>query len=525
MTVVVALPARHHVDAPAATARHDVHARQTTQPVAAQPVPVLMYHHIRVPLSGNAVEVTLTVEPARFAEQMALLRSSGWHTVSLAEVMAARNGGPLPPHPVVLTFDDGDTDFATRAEPIMRAVGFTGTAYVPSGMVGAPDHMSLDVLRAVAARGTVIAGHTVSHVNLRTVPRAMAERELRDSRASLQQWTGQPVDDFAYPYGSFNAATEALVAAAGYRNAAGICCGPVTAASDIYALPRVRVAGGDSLSSFAGSLGIGLPPPTDGAWWSRLNRVAALAMRGGEVGIAASPAGNGYGVVRWDGRINHFGDYPSLGSPEQASLAQPVVGATATQGPGYLLAAADGGVFSYGGAHFHGSMAGVRLNQPVVGIAAHPDDGYWLAAADGGVFSFGTGRFHGSAGDRRLNQPVIGMAATPDGGGYWLAASDGGVFSFGTAQFHGSAGAKRLNQPVVGMAATPDGGGYWLVAADGGVFCFGTAQFHGSTGDRQLNQPVVGMAATPDGGGYWLLAADGGVFNFGNAAFLGSAAA
>jgi peptidoglycan/xylan/chitin deacetylase (PgdA/CDA1 family) len=497
-----------------------------SRPVAVQAVPVLNYHHVRVPPRGsNATEVALTVMPDAFAEELALLKTSGWHTVSLGDVMAARSGGALPPNPIVLTFDDSYLDFATVAEPMLRAVGYTSTNYVITGMTGAPDHMPLSLVQAVARRGTVIGGHTVSHPNLTALPAPVMDYELQHSRADLQQWTGQSVSDFAYPYGANNAATQAAAARAGYSTAVATCCGPVTGGSNPYALPRIHVSGGESLGAFASSLGIGLPPPSQAAWWSRLHAVTGHALRGGGVAFAPAPDGHGYGVVRWDGHVDAFGSFARSGSPESMVLSQPMVAAAATRGAGYWMGGGDGGIFNYGDAGFFGSAGALRLNRPVVGMAATPSgQGYWLVASDGGVFSYGDAHFFGSTGAMRLNQPVVGMAATPSGQGYWLVASDGGIFSFGDAVFRGSTGAMRLNQPVVGMATTPSGQGYWLAASDGGIFSFGDAVFRGSTGAVALVRPIVGMAPTPLGAGYWLAASDGGVFTFGDAEFHGSAA-
>jgi hypothetical protein len=245
----------------------------------------------------------------------------------------------------------------------------------------------------------------------------------------------------------------------------------------------------------------------------------------------------GYTIDLWAAAdVVPFGNAPNFGSSGDYGLgdfntwpAAPLVGMAATPaGDGYWEVGADGGVYTYhqnGNTAFFGSMGGTHLNQPVVGMTSSATGkGYWLVAADGGIFAFGDAGFLGSTGGMRLNQPIVGMARTPTGKGYWLVAADGGIFTFGDAHFHGSTGAIHLNRPIVGMAATPTGNGYWLVAADGGIFSFGDAIFHGSTGAIHLNQPIVGMAATPTGNGYWLVAADGGVFTFGDAAFLGSLA-
>ena len=225
--------------------------------------------------------------------------------------------------------------------------------------------------------------------------------------------------------------------------------------------------------------------------------------------LAFPPASNqGIVLAARDGGVFAYGTAAFAGSMGGRSLNAPVVGIAETPaGDGYWEVASDGGVFNFGDAAFYGSMGGRHLNAPVVGIAATPDGrGYWLVAADGGIFNFGDAAFSGSMGGQHLNAPVVGMAAS-DGGGYWLVASDGGVFNYGSAGFFGSAGGLRLNAPVDGIAATPDGGGYWLVGSDGGVFNYGNAGFDGSVPGQGIvgQPPVVGIAARPPaaGTGWW----------------------
>jgi hypothetical protein len=242
------------------------------------------------------------------------------------------------------------------------------------------------------------------------------------------------------------------------------------------------------------------------------------------VGMASTPAGNGYWLAKADGTVSAFGSTVSYGDLSGETHTAPTVGIVATpDGKGYWLVASNGGVFTFGDAGFYGSMGGTHLNRPVVGMAATPDGkGYWLVASDGGIFSFGDAPFYGSTGAIHLNQPIVGIAADPATGGYWMVASDGGIFSF-HAPFLGSMGGTKLNKPVVGMAVDPSTDGYWLVASDGGIFSFG-APFYGSTGAIVLNKPIVGMEAASSGGGYRFVASDGGIFDFGSSQFYGSGA-
>ena len=259
-----------------------------------------------------------------------------------------------------------------------------------------------------------------------------------------------------------------------------------------------------------------------GTTWTTVPSPNVRVLLAPVVGMAATPAGDGYWVADSAGDVTTHGAAVNYGSMGGQPLNAPVTHIVSTSdGKGYWLVAADGGTFSFGDAQFYGSMGGRKLNAPVVDMAPTPSGhGYWLVASDGGVFAFGDAAFRGSMGGRHLNKPMVGMSTDSTTGGYWLVASDGGIFSFG-APFFGSTGAMALNQPVLSMASANDGGGYWFAASDGGVFAFGDAAFHGSMGGQRLNGPVVGMAADHATGGYWLVASDAGIFSF-DAPFFGA---
>ena len=249
----------------------------------------------------------------------------------------------------------------------------------------------------------------------------------------------------------------------------------------------------------------------------------------GSLSVAVAPAGStpatggpvgttglGYWEPQSDGRVVAVGD--AAGSATSVRSKGGIVGIAAVPGgQGYWLAGAGGGVFPFGSAHAFGSLAGVRLHRPIVGIAATPSGrGYWLVASDGGVFSFGDAHFYGSTGSLPLHRPIVGIAATASGRGYWLVASDGGIFTFGDARFYGSDGATRLAAPVAAMAATHEGRGYWLVGQDGTVHRFGDAVAYGSARNR-LATPVVGITPSPTGLGYLVVSRFGAVAAFGDA--------
>ena len=68
-------------------------------------------------------------------------------------VVAIRNHATSPSRPVVLTFDDGYSDFYTAALPVMASHGFTATDFVITGRMGLPGFMTPS--QVVAADGVM----------------------------------------------------------------------------------------------------------------------------------------------------------------------------------------------------------------------------------------------------------------------------------------------------------------------------------------------------------------------------------
>lgn len=225
-------------------------------------VPVLMYHYIRInPVPTDRVGWNLSVTPENFAAQMDLIDSQRMHPITLAKLdEALTRGAALPPRPVVLTFDDGYSDFATVAAPILARHGFVATAFVVSGFIGRPNYMSADQIRSVRAMGMVIGAHTVHHVALAHVASGVAVAEIVSSRQQLEALLRTPVLDFAYPYGDVSPAIELMVADAGFRDAVTTQRGTRHDPGRPFAISRLHVGGDTGLGGFARSLGITAPP-------------------------------------------------------------------------------------------------------------------------------------------------------------------------------------------------------------------------------------------------------------------------
>lgn len=93
--------------------------------------------------------------------------------------------------------------------------------------------------------GMVIGSHTMTHPNLPNAGLADAEREIRESKATLETHIEAPVTMFSYPNGGaeryLTAAVVQLVRDAGYDAATTSRNAFAGAASNLFALERVQV--------------------------------------------------------------------------------------------------------------------------------------------------------------------------------------------------------------------------------------------------------------------------------------------
>ncbi len=131
-------------------------------------------------------------------------------------------GTPLPPHPVILSFDDGWSDQFTYAFPILQKYDYPATFFVFTNAIGRKGFLTWANLRTLVASGMSIGDHTRSHPFLTNITSTSTLwDEIDESKKLLEKELGVPVGEFAYPFGRYNPAIMSLVREAGYRSARG----------------------------------------------------------------------------------------------------------------------------------------------------------------------------------------------------------------------------------------------------------------------------------------------------------------
>jgi peptidoglycan/xylan/chitin deacetylase (PgdA/CDA1 family) len=141
-----------------------------------------------------------------------------------ASTVAARPGHVQRSQPVTtvtLTFDDAYEDQWRYGVPLLRSHHMTATFYVITSDSDGPYPccMSWPQLRTLQGEGDDIGSHTVHHADLPKLTKAKATREVCASRQDMKKNGVDDPESFAYPFGSFNAATEKVVSGCGFTNA------------------------------------------------------------------------------------------------------------------------------------------------------------------------------------------------------------------------------------------------------------------------------------------------------------------
>ena len=181
-------------------------------PVISLDVPMLMYHLVdQIPpraiepsTYGWELEVGLTTLPSAFDAQMAYLVSIHATSISLQHLAdALLYGLALPPHPFVITFDDGRLSPWTNAVPVLRQDGFTAVFFPCTQLIGAKvgpqTYMTASELKNLATTGFSIEDHTVNdHTDFFSAGARTLNVLTNGTKTVLQDLTGDPIQFIAY---------------------------------------------------------------------------------------------------------------------------------------------------------------------------------------------------------------------------------------------------------------------------------------------------------------------------------------
>jgi peptidoglycan/xylan/chitin deacetylase (PgdA/CDA1 family) len=221
-------------------------------------VPILMYHYVS-PLPDDADEYRrdLTILPGVFHAHIEYLFFEGYSTISLYQLDdALLTGTPLPPKPIVLTFDDGYIDHYTNVFPALKEYGFTGTFFIITSRPDANDsnYVSWDQIQEMSDAGMSMESHTKTHQSLRERDYDFLVYEMLGSIESLQAYTGRQPHMFAYPVGHYDDAALGVAQTLPIWRAVTTHGGHIHTTDNRLELDRVRISGGMGVPGLASVL-------------------------------------------------------------------------------------------------------------------------------------------------------------------------------------------------------------------------------------------------------------------------------
>ena len=211
-------------------------------------VPILMYHYVRdIDINYDQIGWNLSISPEDFEKQLQYLSDNNYQTIHLEDLL----DGTVPEKSVVLTFDDGLSDFYTTALPLLQKYEMTASNSIITGMVGDGNHMTIQEIQECLDAGIEITAHTVTHPNLSALSEEDVRAQIEESRAYLESTFGIDLDAFVYPSGKYNDDVVALLNEAGFEVAATTQFGVADLESDnMLTLPRIRIDNRDGYEGF-----------------------------------------------------------------------------------------------------------------------------------------------------------------------------------------------------------------------------------------------------------------------------------
>ena len=185
-------------------------------------IPILTYHKI----SDQREFGLTTVSQAKFKEQIQLIKSEGYSTISFSDLLKNKH---LPEKPIIISFDDGYSSIYENALGILLDYGFKAVVFVISDYIGQLNgweavsfqqkhrHLTKDQILELNRQGFEIGSHGKKHKYLPGLNDKALVEEVEGSKKFLEDLTGRTINSFCYPYGRCTLRVENAVKAAGYQ--------------------------------------------------------------------------------------------------------------------------------------------------------------------------------------------------------------------------------------------------------------------------------------------------------------------
>jgi len=209
-------------------------------------VPILCYHHIRDWVKSDTEDDRAYIVPlAKFEQEIKYLKDNGYNSVTAPQVYDYyANGKPLPPKPVMLSFDDEDINQWTNAVPLLKKYGFTATFFIMTVAIDKENYMTSDQIKELDKEGYDIEPHTWDHHMVSQYKTDEDwQKQIVEPRQTLEEMLGHSTPFFAYPFGVYDAQSAEKIKSYGYKGAFRLAQVLDDKTDPLFAIER-RVANG-----------------------------------------------------------------------------------------------------------------------------------------------------------------------------------------------------------------------------------------------------------------------------------------
>lgn len=214
-------------------------------------ITIVSYHSIS-PISHR-----YAITPRTFDGQIAFIKQN-YKVIKLNQIPEAFGNDEKGVRQLVVTFDDGFSNFFQFAYPILQKHSIPCTMFLPSGLIGQYnvwdskrdflpkiEIMNKQELLALKSGGLVDFGsHTIDHVSMRNLSRDEMKRQVVDSKKQLEDLFGFRIYMFAYPYGrlgNVSRLSRKILSESGYEIAVTARWGTLQSHQNILDLKRIFV--------------------------------------------------------------------------------------------------------------------------------------------------------------------------------------------------------------------------------------------------------------------------------------------
>lgn len=161
---------------------------------------VLMYHKV----AADDKKDFLTVPSLQLEAQFEHLQQQGYTPVLLSDLVAfVQQRKPLPPNPLLLTFDDGYRDNYTVLYPLLEKYNMKAAIFLVPSFLEQENHLSINDIRAMDPQRVEFGLHSFDHVSYKTLNPEELANDIERTKTALHEKGISFQPCLAFPYGAY----------------------------------------------------------------------------------------------------------------------------------------------------------------------------------------------------------------------------------------------------------------------------------------------------------------------------------